>query len=288
MRRPAAGGEEFDCDHPLDRRGHRPARGLRLGPLGWKPDRHPVHRRPRRGAKGACLLRLRRRVGPRAVSDSGGREDRGRKATARAYRRLSGRARCTSSMPSSAPAAPGTRGRARSGASDRIGCGPPAGRLPMRPAWRSSPVSPATTRSRAERSAMRSGSQSSERGARTCILARHFASDLTDSDLPPMGLRVRLKASFPIGGFPRQARVVLQALERYGMILADNGSNWFISGAPDPRWFERRSAHARSRAGLGLRGRRHLDGTPEGQVAELFRQRPRAGTRAAPSPSRAR
>jgi hypothetical protein len=66
--------------------------------------------------------------------------------------------------------------------------------------------------------------------------ARHYASDLTDSDLPPMGLRVRLKASFAISGFPRQARVVLQALKRYGMILADNGSNWFVSGAPDPRW----------------------------------------------------
>ncbi len=66
--------------------------------------------------------------------------------------------------------------------------------------------------------------------------ARHYASDLTDVSLPPMGLRVRLKASFPIDGFPRQARVILRALERYGMIVADNGSNWFISGAPDPRW----------------------------------------------------
>jgi len=51
-----------------------------------------------------------------------------------------------------------------------------------------------------------------------------------------MGLRVRPKASFPIGGFPPQARVVLEALKRYGMILADNGSPWYISGAPDPRW----------------------------------------------------
>jgi hypothetical protein len=66
--------------------------------------------------------------------------------------------------------------------------------------------------------------------------ARHYASDLTSADLPPMGLRVRLKASFPISGFPRQARVVLEALKRYGMIVADNGSNWFVSGAPDPRW----------------------------------------------------
>jgi hypothetical protein len=51
-----------------------------------------------------------------------------------------------------------------------------------------------------------------------------------------MGLRVRLKASFDISGFPRQARVILTALKRYGMILADNGSPWYISGAPDPRW----------------------------------------------------
>jgi hypothetical protein len=51
-----------------------------------------------------------------------------------------------------------------------------------------------------------------------------------------MGLRVRLKASVDISGFPRQARIVLQALKTYGMILADNGSSWYISGAPDPRW----------------------------------------------------
>jgi hypothetical protein len=66
--------------------------------------------------------------------------------------------------------------------------------------------------------------------------ARHFASDSTDPSLPPMGLRVRLKASFDVSGFPRQARIVLTALKRYGMILADNGSSWYVSGAPDPRW----------------------------------------------------
>jgi hypothetical protein len=66
--------------------------------------------------------------------------------------------------------------------------------------------------------------------------ARHFASDLTDRDLPPMGLRLRLEAGYPIGSFPRQARVVLLALKRYGMLVADNGSSWFVSGAPDSRW----------------------------------------------------
>jgi hypothetical protein len=66
--------------------------------------------------------------------------------------------------------------------------------------------------------------------------ARHFASSDTSPALPPMGLRVRLKASFDVHGYPRQARVVLVALKRYGMILADNGSDWFITGAPSPRW----------------------------------------------------
>jgi hypothetical protein len=66
--------------------------------------------------------------------------------------------------------------------------------------------------------------------------ARHYASDLTDPTLPPMGLRVRLRKSFDTSGFPPQARVVLEALKRYGMIVADNGSNWFISGVPDSRW----------------------------------------------------
>jgi hypothetical protein len=66
--------------------------------------------------------------------------------------------------------------------------------------------------------------------------ARHYASSLTDPELPPMGLRVRLKAGFDVSSFPKQARVVLTALKRYGMLVADNGSSWYISGAPDSRW----------------------------------------------------
>lgn len=66
--------------------------------------------------------------------------------------------------------------------------------------------------------------------------ARHFASDRSATSLPPMGLRVRLKASVRIRDFPPQARIVLRALKRYGMILADNGSPWYVTGAPDPRW----------------------------------------------------
>ena len=66
--------------------------------------------------------------------------------------------------------------------------------------------------------------------------ASHLASSDDDPTLPPMGMRVRLKAGFDISGYPPQARVVLLALKRYGMIVADNGSDWFISGAPDARW----------------------------------------------------
>ena len=66
--------------------------------------------------------------------------------------------------------------------------------------------------------------------------ARHFASDLTGKNLPAMGQRFRLKASYNISHFPRQARAVLRALKLYGMIVADNGSDWYISGAPNRHW----------------------------------------------------
>jgi hypothetical protein len=66
--------------------------------------------------------------------------------------------------------------------------------------------------------------------------ARHFASSSSDPDLPPMGLRFRLKAGFDVSGFSETVRVILLALKKHGMIVADNGSNWFLSGAPDDRW----------------------------------------------------
>jgi hypothetical protein len=66
--------------------------------------------------------------------------------------------------------------------------------------------------------------------------ARHYASTLTGTNYPPMGQRFRLKASFDISPFSPEVQVILRALKKYGMILADNGSSWFISGAPDSRW----------------------------------------------------
>jgi hypothetical protein len=66
--------------------------------------------------------------------------------------------------------------------------------------------------------------------------ARHEASDRSDPSLPRMGERLRLKASVDIARFPRQARRVARAMRTYGLIVADNGSDWFVSGVPSPRW----------------------------------------------------
>lgn len=66
--------------------------------------------------------------------------------------------------------------------------------------------------------------------------ARHFASSSTDPGRPPMGQRFRLKGSFDVTPYPPEVRVLLVAMQRYGLILADNGSDWFISGVPDERW----------------------------------------------------
>ena len=66
--------------------------------------------------------------------------------------------------------------------------------------------------------------------------ARHDASSLTGLEYPPMGQRFRLKASFDISGFSPEVQVILTAFKEYGLILADNGSPWFVSGAPDERW----------------------------------------------------
>ena len=70
--------------------------------------------------------------------------------------------------------------------------------------------------------------------------ATHLASSSSDPSLPPMGLRLRLKSSFSLAGFHGQALVVLRALKRYGLIVADNGSSWYITGAPDAELERRR------------------------------------------------
>ena len=66
--------------------------------------------------------------------------------------------------------------------------------------------------------------------------ATHAASNSNNENHPPMGMRVRLKAGFDISGFSPHVQVILKALKKYGMFVADNGSNWYITGAPDSRW----------------------------------------------------
>lgn len=66
--------------------------------------------------------------------------------------------------------------------------------------------------------------------------ATHFASSETDVNLPPMGIRLRLRSNFDESSFPADCQIILRCLKKYGMFLADNGSSWFISGEPDERW----------------------------------------------------
>ncbi len=66
--------------------------------------------------------------------------------------------------------------------------------------------------------------------------ATHFASSSSNPNLPPMGLRLRLKASYSLAGFSSESLVILEALKRYGLIVADNGSPWYITGAPNAHW----------------------------------------------------
>lgn len=65
--------------------------------------------------------------------------------------------------------------------------------------------------------------------------ARHLTADAQDG-IPPMGARFRLKADYDISGFPREMQIILQTMKTYGIVLADNGSNWYVNGAPDERW----------------------------------------------------
>ena len=93
--------------------------------------------------------------------------------------------------------------------------------------------------------------------------ARHFASSLTDPACRRMGQRFRLKAAFDLRLLAPEVRVILAGLQAYGMILADNGSDWYISGVPDPRWDNDGSWTRWQVRGTRLRGRRRV--RPDGR-----------------------
>ena len=116
--------------------------------------------------------------------------------------------------------------------------------------------------------------------------ATHFASSSTDTDLPPMGLRVRLKADFDISGFPPVVQTILKGLKKYGMMVADNGSDWYV---------ERGAGLALGRRGAARPGRRDRAATsrsstrarccPAPSTSACRRRRPRARARAGRAPA---
>ena len=192
-------------------------------------------------AKSRVAFQYAVRVGQGAVPDPEERRDRGRAPVGRRPARADRRPRQRASSTSSSPSYPTANGgwRAGSGAIFDLRSNK------LRPAgWTSAdaaglPILPGLARyedvakGRIDH-ALRFTVSDSRRAY--VWPARHFASDNTDPNLPPMGMRFRLKQSYPIAGFPRQARIVLQALKEYGMIVADNGSDWYVSGAPHPKW----------------------------------------------------
>ncbi len=90
--------------------------------------------------------------------------------------------------------------------------------------------------------------------------ATHFASSNPDPTLPAMGMRLRLRADFNIAALTGQARVIAAAMQRYGLIVADNGSNWFFQGAPDPGWNDNDLEPVEGDSRYRVRGRRHRSG----------------------------
>ena len=245
----------------VDRRRRRSAPRLRLGALRRAADRHPVRRRVEETATLEGLVRLRRRVRSGPISGARDGAHRGRAAVdGDRHALLLDKDGCKLyelfalypkgggwhagsgavwNLRSNAPAP---------GRLDIGGCGGPT----------DLPGARAVRRGRARHDRPRASLHRVAHAARHVYPARHYASSSDDPALPPMGLRVRLKASVDISGFPRQSRVVLQALKTYGMILADNGSNWYISGRPSPKLVERRPPLARQYPGLGLRGCGHV------------------------------
>ena len=223
----------------LDRPRRRPPRRLRLRPLRGPADRDPVRRRLRAHAALARALRLCgesdrvRYPIPRGVHIEGGSTP-----TATATRCWSTATRAGSTSCSTSRAGPGAGARAPAppGTCARARSAPPAGRAPTPPACRSCRCSRATRRSPRGRidHALRVTVSRSRRAY--VYPARHFASSDPDPSLPRMGERLRLKRGVDVSRLPRQARVIATALKRYGLIVADNGSDWFVSGAPNARW----------------------------------------------------
>ena len=248
---------ELHRQHPRQRR-QEPPRRLRRR---WRV-RHPVHHRARQPA--ACadhLRRLRRRERPGPVPDPDRRAGRGRQRPPRARRRprplqaLRAVRRAAHGQPLGRELGRGLRPALERAAPDGWTSADAAG-LPIFPGL----VRYDEVASGHIDHALRFTVSQTQRGY--IHPATHYASSSTDPNRPPMGLQLRLKASFDMSGYTGQARVVLDALKKYGMIVADNGSNWFITGAADSRWNDDDLNQLKTDAGQRVRGRRHRPGHP--------------------------
>ena len=260
-RRHATGRSQLRRLHRPHRRRDGPARRLRHR-LERGAERHPLRRRLRHAAQGA----RRRSTTPtratrapiRSRPTRPSRAGRTRPATATSSCSTPTTCSSTSSSRRTPTARAGRRARAQSSTCGRTRCAPTAGRRPTPPACRSSPASCATTRRcRRGSSTTPCASRSRRRSAPTSTRRRTTRAAAPTPTCRRWACASVCKASFDISGFPACDRVILQALKTYGMIVADNGSSWYISGAPDAGWDDD-ALHALGQVkGGDFRGRRH-------------------------------
>ena len=222
--------------------------------------RHPVRERAVHAAARADLLRRRPTSPTRAPTRRRSTRRWRAAATATCSPCARATASCSSSTRPRARAPAGTPTAARCGTCAPTRCAPSAGPPPTPPGCRSCPGSRAATRPTAGviRHALRITVPTTQRAY--IHPATHWASSNTDPDQPPMGLRVRLKASYDISGLRGQARAVAQALKTYGALVADNAGSprVYISGAVDPGWNDEDLNGIKTDPGERARGRADL------------------------------
>ena len=179
------------------------------------------------------------------------------------------------SKPAAAPT--GTPTRAPAGTCARPRCVPTPGPRPTPPGCRSSPAWSATTRS--PPASLDHAIRVTFDSTRNAWVhpASHCAGDTSNPNAPAMGTRLRLKAGYGLGGFSGGARVIAEALKRYGMIVADNGSNWFFSGSSDRRWDDENLEPAEADPRQRLPGRAQR--RPPARLLSSDRTSRRGGTR---------
>ena len=233
-------------------------------------------------AQGPGPLRIPRRIRSRPLPDParrarGGRGRRRRPARARS---AGGHVQAVRALRGSASrAAVGMRARARCSTCAATPCVPKAGPRPTRPGFPSSRCWRATRRSRPARSTTPCVSRWPRPSGATSIPPPTSPPVAPTPTSPRWALRLRLKASFDLAGYHGQALVVLRALKRYGLIVADNGSSWYITGAPNPHWNNEDLDQLKSVPGSAFEAVEYRAGPAPALSAALSAARSNAGSR---------